>query len=320
MTKLLNLVIVLLVAALVAVILVPQIEEGRPRTIRFVCDSTVTGLPFIVGAEQGIFADNRIIPELHYYSDPDQALAALLAGEYDVGAFPWTAVLRHIAEGGDTLRVFMSGEFRATLPVDAIVVPVKSKVKDIPGLQRQRLGYPPQLRDCIKPFLLNTGLPVELVTAVEMPLLELLPRLNAGEVDAVWLIEPLICGLDTTALRIIETGVLPRHVSAPFPGTAFGFSTDFMNENKALLSRLKLSTDAAAAFADAQPDSARAALARHLPGFEGAVACRLPELQRLVEINKPSVRALAARLAVAGVIVQDFETERLFVPPARMTR
>ncbi|HDQ99881.1 MAG TPA: hypothetical protein ENN51_06325, partial [candidate division WOR-3 bacterium] len=252
MTKLLNLVIILLAAALIAVILLPQIEENRPRVVRFACDSTVAGLPLIVGVEQGMFADNRVIPELHFYSDPDQALADLFAGEYDVGIFPWTTAIRHVAEGGETLRVFMSGEFRATLPVDAIIVPAASKIKDIPGLQRRKLGYPPQLRHCIKPFLLQTGLPVELVTTTELSLSELLPQLAAGEIDAAWLLEPLICELDTVAFRVLESGALPRHVSAPFPGAAVGFSTEYMNDNKVLLSRLKLATDAASAFADAQ--------------------------------------------------------------------
>jgi ABC-type nitrate/sulfonate/bicarbonate transport system substrate-binding protein len=321
MTKLLNIFIVLLSVALVAVILYPQIQDSRPRVLRLACDSTVASLPFIVGIEESLFIHNRIVPELHFYSDPDAALADLFAGNVDVGIFPWSEVMRHAADKGETLRVFMSLEYRVTLPVDAIVVTQQSKIKDIAGLSKRKLGYPPQLRGCIRPFLLQSSLPTELVTTVELPLGELTAQLAAGAIDAAWLIEPLICGLDTTAFRVLQAGALPKYVSAPFPGAAVGFTTEFMNSNKVLLNRLKISADATAAFSEGNADRARQHLGRYLAcGTGDCAACRLPELQRLVEINKPAIRTFASRLAVSGVLASDVDTDKMFVEPARMTR
>ncbi|MFO7675485.1 MAG: ABC transporter substrate-binding protein [bacterium] len=321
MTKLLNIVIVLLAVVLVGVILYPQVQASRPKVIRFACDSTVACLPFIIGIEESLFVNNRIIPELQFYSDPDEALADLFAGKVDVGIYPWASVLKRAVEDGDTLRVFLSEEFRITLPVDAIVTTRKSRISSIAGLQKRKLGYPPQLRGYIKPFLLQSALPPELVATVELPLQELLPGLAAGTIDAAWLLEPFLCSLDTTQLLVLQTGALPKYVSAPFPGAAVGFSTEFMNSDKVLLSRLKISTDAAAAYAEGSADKARVLLSRYLPvAEEAALTCRLPEFQRLVEINKPAVRTLASRLAVSGVLAGDIETDRMFVEPAKMTR
>ncbi|MFO7637951.1 MAG: ABC transporter substrate-binding protein [bacterium] len=321
MTKLLNIAIVLLTAGLVAVILVPQLQEGRPRVVRFACDSTIASLPFFVAEDRGLFADNRIIPEIEFYSDPDLALAELLAGKADVGVFPWITAIQHVSEHEETLRVFMSQDFRATIPVDAIVVTKASRIGTIKDLQRQKLGYPPQLRGAIQPFLLQADLPAELVTTIELPLSQLTASLASGDIGAAWLIEPLVAMLDTSQFRVLEIGALPKFVSAPYPGAAVGFSPEFMNTGKVMLSRLKLSLDAAASFADGKTDSARVILARYL-GYDPELlaACRMAEVQRLVEINKPAIRTLASRLAVSGIITGDVDTDKMFVPPARMTR
>jgi hypothetical protein len=319
MTKLLNILIIVLTLGLVAVILLPQIQENRPRELRFVCDSSVSALPFLVGVDDSIFVKNRIIPELSFYSDPEDGLERLFAGEYDVGIFPWTTVLKHIAEGGETLMVFMDQEFRATLAVDAIVVPAESKVDEIGKLSRMRLAYPPQLRDCIKPFLINTNIVEENITLIEKPLPELIPALRADEADAAWLLEPELCTIDTAEFRILQAAALPKYVSAPFPGAAIGFAPGMLDESKVLLSRLKIGTDATLATIENDAALALEVVARYFPQTRDR-NCRLPEVHRLVGINRPAVSALSDRLKVAGVLENEVATGNLFVQPAKLTR
>ena len=126
MTKLLNVLIVLLAALLVFVILYPQIQQNRPIDLKFACDSSATSLPILVGIDESLFVKNRINPTLVFYSDPDQAIADLFAGKMDVGVFPWSTVLKHAIARGETLQVFMNEDFKQSLPVDAIVAPLKS--------------------------------------------------------------------------------------------------------------------------------------------------------------------------------------------------
>jgi ABC-type nitrate/sulfonate/bicarbonate transport system substrate-binding protein len=322
MTKLLNIVITLLAVALVAVILYPQIQDSRPKAVRFACDSTAASLPLLIGVEDSVFIKNRIIPELVFYSDPEQALAGLFAGDADVGVFPWSTVFKHLDTQNETLRVFASEDFRSTLPVDAIVVPVASKIKEVADLKKKKLGYPPQLRDYMAPFLINVNIAAEQLTVVEVPLGDLMTQLTAGAIDAAWLLEPLICALDTTEFRVLQPAALARYVSAPFPGAALGFSAEFLNSaGKVLLNRIKISTDAAIALTETQADRAKQVLAGYFPGCEGNQnLCRLPEYQRLIEINKSSISALASRLKVSGVIERDIETNKFLVEPAKLTR
>ncbi len=322
MTKLLNLIIVVLALALVAVIVYPQIQANRPRLIRFACDSTASSLPILVGIEESLFVNNRITPELVWYSDPDQALADLFAGKSDVGIFPWSTVLKRITSSGESLKVFMSQEFRQTLPVDAIVVPAKSKLRVLTDLRKKKLGYPPQLRDYVRPLLTNINIQPQDITAIEVPLSTLVEQLVTGSIDAAWLLEPVLCALDTVAFRTLQPGVLARYVSAPFPGAAVGFTPGFYaKSDKVLLSRLKIATDAAVALTEGNVDKAKMVLGKYFPYCkEFCQTCRLPEMQRLVEINRPAVAALSARLAASGVLSSEVETQNLFVEPARLTR
>lgn len=321
MTKLLNVLIVILALALVAVILYPQIQENRPVVVRFACDSSASSLPFLIGIEETLFVKNRILPKLVFYSDPDQGLADLFRGNADVGVFPWSTVFKRVVANQETLKVFMSQDFRQTLPVDAIVVKAKSSIRDLNGIRGKKLGYPPQLRDYVVPLLAAIGMRPSETTPVELPFSGLLEKLRSGEVDAAWLLEPLICTVDTVEFRTVQSGALPRYVSPPFPGAAIGFAPGFLKSSKALLTRLKISTDMAAALAETKPDKAKRILGKHFPFCDDYCGlCRIPELERLVGINKPAVAALASRLKAAGVLGQDIETKNFFVEPIQLAR
>jgi len=321
MTKLLNVAIVILALALIAVILYPQIQENRPKVVRFACDSSAACLPFLVAVDETLFVNNKIKPELVFYSDPEQALADLFAGKTDVGVFPWSTVLKHALAKNETLKVFMSEDYRQSLPVDAVVVPAKSGITAVAGLARKRFGYPKQLRDYVPVFLTNVGILPQNITLVEASLHELPVKLAAGQLDAAWLIEPELCPIDTTQYRVLQAGALPKYVSAPFPGAAVGFAPSFFKQSKTLLMRLKIATDAAVALAETKPDEAKLILARYFPYCKDQCGtCRIPEMQRLVEINKPAVSALATRLVVAGALPSEIETQTLFVEPSKLAR
>jgi ABC-type nitrate/sulfonate/bicarbonate transport system substrate-binding protein len=321
MTKLLNVLIVLLAAALVFVILYPQIQQNRPITVKFACDSSASALPLLMGVEESLFVKNRIQPELVFYSDPDKALDDLFAGRVDVGVFPYTTILKRIATKGETLKVFIGEEYRQSLPVDAVVAPVKSTIRTLNDLKGKRFAYPPQLRDCIAVMLTNLGLRPEDLKLSEVSLSALPGQLAAGAIDAAWVIEPALCPLDTTQFRIVQIGALPRYVSAPFPGAAVGFSGRFIKTYRQGPKRLKISTDAAIAMAEAKADRAKLILAKYFPYCKTECGnCRLPEMQRNVEINKPAVDALGKRLTLAGVLTKDVDVKGMWADPQVFTR
>jgi hypothetical protein len=321
MTKLLNVLIVLLAALLVFVILYPQIQQNRPIDLTFACDSSVTSLPLLVGIEESLFVKNRINPTLVFYSDPDQALADLFAGKVDVGVFPWSAVLKHMATKGETLQVFMSQEFRQSLPVDAIVAPLKSPVKTAADIRGRRFIYPPQVRDYVPVMLTNLGLNKEDVKLTEVPFSAIPEELAAGTCDAAWIIEPQLCPLDTVQYRVVQYSALARFVSQPFPGAAIGFAPRFVKSHRQGPKRLKIATDAATAIIGTKADVARQILGKRFPYCTQACGfCRLPEIERSTEINKPAVAALASRLKLTGVLTEEVNTQRVFPDPQVFAR
>jgi len=322
MTKLLNIIIVVLALALVAVILYPQIQENRPTELRFACDSSASCLPFLIGVEESTFVQNKIIPELVFYSDPKAALAGLFEGKTDVGVFPWAEVFQYKLETGQDFKAFMSEDFRQSLPVDGIVVPVKSKIQKLADLKKRKLGYPPQFRHYVTTMMININLAPEQVTLVEVPFSAIVEQLQTGEIDAAWLLEPLICPLDTAQFRVVQDGILPRFVSSPFPGAAIGFSADFLeNTPKIVLSRLKMACDAAVALAETQPERAKLIMAKYFPYCaEVCGNCRIPELERLVELNRPAVSALASRMNASGALAENVDTGPFFVEPIKLAR
>jgi len=321
MTKLLNILIVLLAVLLVYVILFPQIQQNRPIDLKIACDSSVTSLPILVGVDESLFVKNRIRPTLVFYSDPDQALADLFSGKVDMGVFPWSTIMKRIATKGETLKVFMSEDFRQSLPVDAIVAPLKSPVKTASDIRGRRFIYPPQVRDYVPVLLTNLGLRTEDVKLAEVPFSSLTQELAAGTCDAAWLIEPLLCPLDTTQYRIVQYSALARFVSQPFPGAAIGFAPRFPQTYRQGPKRLKIATDAAMAIVETKADVAKQVLAKYFPYCADFTAyCRLPELQRNTEINKPAVAALASRLKLTGVLASEVNTQGVFPDPQIFTR
>jgi len=322
MTKLLNVLIVLLAALLVYVILYPQIQQNRPIDLKIACDSSATSLPLLVGVDETLFVKNRINPTLVFYSDPDQALADLFAGKVDVGVFPWSTVMKRIVTKNETLKVFMGEEFRQALPVDAIVAPLKSPVRTAADIRGRRFIYPPQVRDYIAVMLTSLGLKKEDVKLAEVPFSSIPQELASGACDAAWVIEPQLCPIDTMQYRIIQYSALARFVSQPFPGAAVGFAPRFAQSYRQGPKRLKIATDAAVAIIETKTDIAKQILAKYFPYCTQSCGfCRLPELQRNTEINKPAVAALASRLKLAGVLANSIDSlQNVYPDPQIFTR
>ncbi|MGB9742793.1 MAG: ABC transporter substrate-binding protein [candidate division WOR-3 bacterium] len=320
MTRILTLIIIILAAVLVGIILYPQIQENRPLPVRFACDSSAAALPFLTAIDDTLFVKNRIVPELIYYTDPDQALTDLFAGKADVGVFPWSTVLKHLGKG-ETLRVFMAVEFRPALPVDVLARTKKSRINKITDFKGKRIGYPPILRDYIVPLLGELGLKPVDVKLTEASLTELTRKLSAGELDAAWLVEPAVCPLNLAEVDTMSS-ITTRYLNNPFPAFAIGFAPAFLKKTtRAQRTRLKIALDMAVDRIDAAPDRAKQTLGSYFPYCQSACGlCRLPQFQRLVEINRPAIQALSLRALKFGIVTDTIDTKSLFVEPSQMMR
>ncbi|MEO0093346.1 MAG: ABC transporter substrate-binding protein [candidate division WOR-3 bacterium] len=319
MNKLLNLIILLLALALVAVIVYPQWQESRPVKVRLGCDSTVTSTVFFVAQERGFFKDNRIIPEFVFFSDPQMALDALFRGEIDCGIFPWHLIFQRIATAQETVKVFISQDFRASLPVDALIVKPQSKITKLADLKKKKIGYPNQLRDIMPALFEGAGLNPKDFNLVEMANRALFPQVLQGTLDACLVLEPERYRALVAQAQVIADAPLAKYIISPFPGAAIGYTSSFLLKNRKTCVRLKLACDAAIGYTDQNPEVARQILEKYLGfGPQELVDCRLPDMQKLVEINKDLIKTFADRLKASGVINNDIDVKSIVVEPVKL--
>lgn len=322
MTRLLNIIIAVLAVALVLVIWYPQYQENQPVRVRFACDSSLTALPILVGIEESTFVQNKIIPELVFFNDPEVAIESLFSGSVDVAVVPWSTVFKRMIAKQETMKVFMAQEFRTAMPADRMFKPAKSRLKTVADLKGKRLAYPPQLRDYVAPVLLTAGLSVQAVKLIELPVSAIPAAIAAGQADAGWMLEPYVCQLNSP--RLDSMGSFLSRIYSPFPAAAIGFAPRLLaSKYKALRRRLKIASDASGTLVETKPDIARAVLIKHFPNAgdfctEECRSCRLPGMLRLKEIEAAALTALAAQLVKAGSLSDTVKGTGIVVEPMQM--
>lgn len=291
MTKVLNAIIVLLAIALVLVIWYPQYKESKPVRLRILCDSSVLSTPVLVAIEESLFIENRFIPELFFYNDPDSALAQLFAGEFEMGVFPWSSIFKRIVNNGETLKVLMAEAARSTMPIDALVRRTSGKssrqrpgaptggtldsllrLRRIPTpsiLRGQTLGYPPQLRDYVALLLAGATIPSTDVRLVEAPMTVLPGMIDNETIGIAWLLERYVSRMmdyDVPLNYDTLSGALTRYITSPFPLAAVGINPRFFKAlSRTQRHRLSAALGAAGALIETKHTRAKQIVASHFP-------------------------------------------------------
>lgn len=327
MTKLLNVIIILLAIALVFVIWYPQHKENQPVRLRIACDSSVLSTPILVAIEESLFIKNRFIPELFFYSDPDSALARLFAGEFEMGVFPWGSVIKRIANHGETLRVVMAEVVRPTIPVDALVRRTASRpprpgtapptgrtldsllrlrrIPTLSALRGQTLAYPPQLRDYVTLLLAGAGIQESDIRLIEAPMTALPGMIDSRTIDIAWLLERHVSqtvDYDVSLNYDTLSGALTRYIASPFPLAAVGANPRFFrNLSRTQRDRLSAALGAVGALIETRQTRAKQIVASHFPSrydFQEAENAR----QLLMEQSRTLERARNEYAARLGAI------------------
>jgi ABC-type nitrate/sulfonate/bicarbonate transport system substrate-binding protein len=316
MKKLLNLIILILALLLVAIIWYPQWKANKPVVVRIGCDSTVTSTIFIVTNQKLFFQNERVIPEFIYYADPQAMLTDLLNEKIECAVSPWGALLKMVDVDQDSsFKVLASGDFRTSIPVDAIVTlpSNKTKIKILGDLRKKRLGYPFQLKELVPVVLKSLNLTPNDITLVDMSNNSLINALQQNKIDAAWILEPERTLALSQGISLIEEPILPKYIVAPFPGVAFVIKRTLIKKQPRIATKIKVLLDATVAFADANVEESRAMFIDYYKLDKDIYSnVYLPQFQKLVEINKGGVMSLTARMYDAGILTKTFDTQILF--------
>lgn len=305
--RLLNVFIFLALLALVFVVGYPQYQARQPSRITIGVDQSLASIPFYVAqydTSRQYFAIEKVIPEIVEISG--DALAGVKNGTYDIGVVPWHSLVISPAINGDTVKAFGSIELRGI--TDAVIVSRTSKFKGLKDLKGKRLGYQEEytwLVDLLIPRLVAEGL--DKVTTVALTGSEVPTALASNQVDALFVLEPMRGYLLFQGDTTLTDGLIARYLMPNMPLYAIVMRKNYLKEKGMAGARIKNVLDGVFGYSKAHPEVVKNTLLRlrnwpqDSTGMLLAMGIRLPEYQRIAEIDVKGIERFQSLLVQAGI-------------------
>jgi len=306
--RLLNILIFVGALVLIFVVGFPMYKASLSSKITIGIDKSYSSLPFLVAkmdTTRDYFGIEKIEPEfIEIEGDP---LQGIKDGTYDVAAVPWYWLIISPAINGDTVKAFSSVELRALKTFDAIIVPPKSRIKSLRNLKGKRLGY--LASDEYLVNLILEKMAEEKVTEVEkVPLQpeEILTALTDKKADALYLLDPYRGYIVVSqGNEILLEGLIANYIISSMPYAAIVMRKDFVEkENRLAAIRIKNAVEATISYLSRNPEVGKRLIIKINDWVtpEGLMlSIKMPDYQRLTEINLRNVENLQTALVQRGI-------------------
>jgi NitT/TauT family transport system substrate-binding protein len=211
--------------------------QGAPK-IRVGYWPVAAGLPFFAAVEKGYFKEAGLDVEPLKFAGAQQVMEAMLAGRSDGsanGTGSANLAIGEIAQPG-LFKIFCTNPSNAKYVLEEFLVPRDSAVKTMADLKGKRIASGPGIQNVTlaKTMLERSGAGAMSVT--ELPIGQHIAALAAGQVDAVYTLEPTgtVGRLNGTA-RVLEAGVVAHYIlgdpTAPWHGGSASLTTEFIKKN-----------------------------------------------------------------------------------------
>jgi ABC-type nitrate/sulfonate/bicarbonate transport system substrate-binding protein len=306
--RLLNFLIVLGVIALIFVVGYPQYKESLPSEIRIGIDRSLGSVPFYIAqtdSTRNYFAIAKVKPVfVEIDGDP---LQGIKDGKYDIAAVPWYWLIVSPTTDGDTVRALSAVEIKSGRVLDAILIPVDSRIKAIKDLKGKRMGYnkaDEYLVNLIFSKLEEDKTITQLIKVALRPE-EIANAFTDNKVDALYLIDPYRGYMVNQGNKILFEGLISSYVVSSLPYAAIVMRNNFVKNEKRLAAiRTKDAVEATISYLARNPEIGKNYVIRvnEWP-HDGALSMsiRMPEYQRLAEINLKDVENLQTFLVQRGI-------------------
>jgi len=195
------------------------------------------GLPFYAAVEKGYFKEAGLEVEAIKFAGAQQVMEAMLSGRCDGssnGTGSGNLGVGEIASPG-LFKIIATNPSNATYVLDQFLVPKDSPVKSIAELKGKRVASGPgiQNKTLAQTVLERAGAAGATVT--ELPIGQHVAALAAGQVDAVYTLEPTgTVGRLNGTTRLLEAGVIAKYIlgdaQAPWHGGAATLTTEFIKK------------------------------------------------------------------------------------------
>jgi NitT/TauT family transport system substrate-binding protein len=211
--------------------------QGSPK-IRIGFWPVASGLPFFTAIEKGYFKEAGLDVEPLKFASAQQVMEAMLSGRAE-GSSNGTAsavlAIGEIAQPG-LFKIICTNPTNAKFVLDEFVVGKDSPYKKLSELTGKRIASGPGIQNVtLAKVMLERGGATG-VTVVELPIGQHVAALAAGQVDAVYTLEPTgTVGRLSGTTRNLEVGVVAKYIlgdpMAPWHGGAASLTSDFIKKN-----------------------------------------------------------------------------------------
>lgn len=229
-----------------------------------------SGLPLYVALEMGFFKEAGLNVEGAKFASAQQVAEAMISGRTHGSANGTASAVLALAEitSPGLFKIICSNPSNRKLVLDQFLVPKDSPIKSIAELAGKKVASGPGIQNVTlaKIILEKNGVANPQVT--ELPVGQHVPALAAGQIDAVYTLEPTgTAGRLKGLTRVLENGVIAKYVlgdpDAPWFGGSASLTTAFLKERPADAKKYIAAYTRAVEFVRKNPEEAR----KHLDGF-----------------------------------------------------
>jgi NitT/TauT family transport system substrate-binding protein len=260
--------------------------------------------PLFVGLEHGFFEEEGLEIKPRMLVSGPVAVTSVVSGETPIG-FSSSVPLLIARSQGLPIRVISPGELAgedSRHAGSAVVVNADSPIKDAQDLEGKTIGVV-ALKDIgevtVKEALRKRGADPEKLKFVEIPFPEMNAALEAGEVDAAWLIEPFTSEAKAAGARVISYNYVE---TSPDLTIALYFTTEeYEDENPETVEAFAAAMSKSLAYSEAHLEEVR----KIIPTYTEIPA---PVAEKMVlpswkpDINRPKMQLLIELCERYGLI------------------
>lgn len=306
--RFLNVLILLGVLVLLFIVGREQYKQSLPSRVRIGVDDTYSSIPFHVALEdtsRNYFALEKVEAEfIEVVGDPLEGIKEDL---YDVVAVPWYSLLVSPSINGDTVKAFGGTEIKSGRNLDALIVPLETKIRRYTDIKKKRLGYTADAEYIVNLLLVKMEQDgVEGVIKVMLQPEEIVTAFEEDKVDVLYLLDPYRGYMVYQGYQVLFEGLISYYLMPSFPFTAIVMRKDYVEkENRLAAVRVKDAIEASLNYLSRNPEVAKNLLMK-MHGWTGDEAVisaqiRTPEFYRLAEINIRNIEMYQTELVKMGI-------------------
>jgi NitT/TauT family transport system substrate-binding protein len=248
--------------------LIPSFANASDGKIQIGYWPIASGLPFYVALEKGYFKEVGLNVEGVKFASPNQIAEAMIAGRIQGSANGTASAALALAEisSPNLFKIVCSNPSNAKYVLDEVLVPLDSKVKEIKDLPKDvKFACGPGIQNVTLARIILEKNGLSNVKPIELPVGQHIPALAAGQIDAVYTLEPSgTIGKVKSISRVLEAGVISKYMlgdaMAPWFGGSASLTTTLIKERPNDVKKYLLAYAKGVDFVRKNPEESRKSL------------------------------------------------------------